>query len=135
MSILSSCFKSNLLICKQFIISHFLQVIGLKMGEIMKSFGLIVGLIFNTIAFADPVTIDKINYVYVLDSEKSFDFSGGSTHECGSTLYRTTTQTEDIANRKFALALAAYTAGKKVMINTEGCSSNRMKFGWIRILD
>lgn len=84
---------------------------------------------------AESKNIDKIDYVYVLDMEKSFEFSGGSEHECGSSLYRATGTTEDIVNRKFTLLLAAYTAGKKVVINTEGCAGNRMKFGWVRIVD
>ena len=85
--------------------------------------------------FAESKTISKIDYVYVLNTEKSFDFSGGQNHECGSNLYRTNDATEEITNRKFSLVLAAYTAGKKVIINTEGCAGSRMKFGWIRIID
>jgi len=101
----------------------------------MKNFIFVVGLVMTLGATAEPKTISKVDYVYVLDVERSFDFSGGSNHECGSNLYRTTAATEDIANRKFSLLLAAFTAVKKVVINTEGCSGNRMKFGWVRIID
>lgn len=94
-----------------------------------------IGLVMSSYVYGETRTIEKVDYVYVLDAEKSFDFSGGNTHECGSNLYRTITPTEEIANRKFSVVLTAFSAGKKVILNTEGCSGNRMLFGWVRVSD
>lgn len=111
----------------------FLKLHCIRLGEVMRIVLLVWGLFLSPMIFADAKTINKIDYVYVLDTEKSFDFAGGGNHACGSNIYRTHAETEAIANRKFSVALAAYTAGQRVTINTEGCSGNRMKFGWIRI--
>lgn len=100
----------------------------------MKFFLILTFSVLATNVLAKTKTISKVNYVYVLDIERSFDFSG-DTHECGSNIYRTKTETEEIANRKFSLVLAAYTAGKRLTIDTRGCDGNRMLFGWVRILD
>lgn len=102
----------------------------------MKALLFLISVLCICNANAASKTLDKIHYIYQLDVDKSFDFSAGSvSHECGSTLYRTTVATDDIAARKFSMVLAAYMAGKKVTLNTEGCSGSRMKFGWIRIHD
>lgn len=89
----------------------------------------------SQMAFAEPKKIEKISYVYVLDDGQSFDFSAGAHHECGTNIYRTRAADAGILNRKFSLVLTAYTARKRLTINTSGCDGNRLLFNWVRLHD
>lgn len=96
---------------------------------------LIAALTLSTsLAFAEAVTIDSVSFAYDIGTENSFDFAGGSTlNKCDSYYYRTIASTPDSINRKFSMILMAIAADKKIMVNTEGCSEDRMLVGWVRV--
>jgi hypothetical protein len=81
----------------------------------------------------------EIGYVYQFDSTDptAFDiYIPSRSHQCGTALYRSYSPSEAIANRKFSLALAAFTSGKKISFRDTGvCEGNRVKIGWMRIVN
>lgn len=87
----------------------------------------------SQIAHSAPKTIDAVGYVYVLEDGQSFDFAAGANHECGTNIYRTRADDAGVLNRKFSLILTAYTAGKRLTINTSNCDGNRLLFNWVRL--
>lgn len=96
---------------------------------------MIVAPFISQAVYATPKTIDAVGYVYVLEDGQSFDFASGVNHECGTNIYRTRADNPDVLNRKFSLVLTAYTARKRLTINTDNCDGNRLLFNWVRIHD
>ena len=84
-------------------------------------------------AFAAELNLNSVSYVYEIGESNTFDFSSGPTHECGTNLYRVSSPSADSVNRKFSLVLSAFMADKKLIVNTEVCTGNRMKVSWIRL--
>lgn len=87
------------------------------MKRISNTVGVLL-LSLSAYSYPEAVTIPEIDFIYDLGMDKSFDFSGGEVHECGSKLYRTSSTTEDSINRKFSVILTAFAAGKSVVLNT-----------------
>ena len=97
--------------------------------------GLIL-LIASPLAFAGQDVLDtSVNYVYQLDSESTiFEFNSSVANKCGSHLYRVKSPNVEVANRKFALVLTAFTADKKLAFHdTELCEGNRSVVAWVRL--
>jgi len=78
-----------------------------------------------------------VGYVYQFDSSNStvFDINiPARPHACGTTIYRSSSNSDAIANRKFTLVVTAFTANKKIAFRETGeCEGNRMKVAWIRL--
>lgn len=77
----------------------------------------------------------SVNYVYQWDSEGTvFEFEASVPHACGSSLYRVTSPSETVANRKFSLVLSAFMADKKLAFHDkEQCEGARSIVTWVRI--
>jgi len=109
----------------------------------MKIFGYlaltILMVTFNSSALGAGADVQgqTVGYVYQFNSSDSTMFDvhvPTRTHECGSSLYRSTSTSDAIADRKFALILAAFTSNKKISFRETGvCDGNRMKISWVRI--
>lgn len=86
---------------------------------------------------AKDVTSSTVIYVYQPDlAPTEFEFNANVANSCGSQLYRVQSSHEAIASRKFALVLAAYTAGKKLAFHdSEVCVSGRSLVKWVRIIN
>ncbi len=84
-------------------------------------------------AFAESVTLDSVSFVYELESANSFDFAAGGTHQCGSNLYRVTSNVPESLNRKFSLVLVALTADKSLIVDAGPCQGDRRLVGWVRV--
>ena len=84
---------------------------------------------------AENVYGTSVSYVYQVGSEPTqFDFQSSRTNECGSSLYRVTSDDVHIANRKFSLVLAAFISGKRLAFHDTGtCAGNRALVSWVRI--
>jgi hypothetical protein len=78
----------------------------------------------------------QVNYIYQLDSDATvFEMSLSIAHGCGSSLYRVKSPNADVANRKFSLALTAFTAGYKLRFHdTLVCEGNRSVVSWVRLV-
>jgi len=92
---------------------------------------------FYAVAAGADVHGQTVGYVYQIDFSDSIKFDvniPARAHSCGSTLYRSSSPSDAVANRKFTLALTAFTADKKISFRETGeCEGNRMKISWIRI--
>jgi len=104
----------------------------------MKHYLIIIIIFFtSTIHAAEDVHGLTVGYVYQFDHPDStvFDINIPSRpHSCGSTLYRSYSSSDAIANRKFSLVLTAFTSSKKISFHDTGvCEGTRMKVAWIRI--
>mgnify|MGYP000438124193 CR=1 FL=1 len=91
----------------------------------------------NTGYAAEDVRGQTVGYVYQIDHSNStaFDINvPGRANVCGSTLYRSYSSSDAIANRKFSLVLAAFMSGKEISFHDTGaCEGSRAKITWIRI--
>ncbi|WP_082075853.1 hypothetical protein [Teredinibacter turnerae] len=78
-----------------------------------------------------------ISFVYQPDlSPTQFEFEADKVHGCGSSLYRVNSDSEAVANRKFSLVLAAFTAGKKISFHDTGsCVGSRSIVSWVRLVN
>ena len=78
-----------------------------------------------------------VTYVYQPDlAPTEFEFSSDKPNACGSSLYRVQSNDVDTANRKFAIILAAYTAGKNIAFHDkEVCAGSRSTVTWVRITE
>lgn len=66
---------------------------------------------------AEDVHGQKVGYVYQYDNSDTTKFDVDipeRPHECGSTLYRSSSTSDAIANRKFTLILTAFVSDKKI---------------------
>lgn len=83
------------------------------------------------------ISSSTVEYVYQLDSDATvFEFGSSIVSTtCGFSNYRVESPNVDVANRKFALVLAAFTAGKKLAFHdTETCESGRSVVSWVRLI-
>lgn len=99
----------------------------------MKKFLLLILFAVCNTAFAESVTLSSIDYVYELDADNSFDFAGGAVHQCGSNVYRITSNSQESINRKFSMLLMALVSGNTVIVNAGACSGERRSVGWVRV--
>ncbi len=79
-----------------------------------------------------------VEYVYQRDTEPTvFEFRASIPHGCGGGfIYRVESPSEAVTSRKFALVLAAFTAGKKLSFyDTEQCNGSRSIVSWVRIVN
>lgn len=91
---------------------------------------------FTSLAFsAEDVVGKTIEFVYQPDlAVTEFDFAANRQNGCGSNLYRVSSADVQIANRKFSLVLAAFSAGKKLSFHDRGvCEGNRSMVSWVKI--
>lgn len=115
----------------------FLRGLLFSGGEMRKIIGIFC-LLFSAGAFAAiDVPATDVVYVYQLDSEPTtFEFHANVVHGCGSAIYRVKSADVAVANRKFALVLAAFLAGKKVLFHdTQGCEGSRSVVSWVRLVN
>ncbi|WP_299006843.1 hypothetical protein [uncultured Shewanella sp.] len=76
----------------------------------------------------------QVDYVYQLDDPLTFEFNSNVTHSCGSALYRVKSPNEDIANRKFAIVMAAFRDEKNLAFyDSKVCEGSRSVVQWVRI--
>ena len=99
-------------------------------------FSILIFLTVPALAGKD-VSSSMINYVYQLDSDETvFEFNSSVKHGCGSHLYRVESPSAAVANRKFALVLAAFMGGKKIAFHDrESCLGSRSSVAWIRLIN
>lgn len=84
-------------------------------------------------AFAEPVTLDSVTFVYDVDVENIFDFAGGPNHQCGSNMYRVRSDNVESVKRRFSMVLVAVTADKSLIFNAGACDGDRRRVGWVRV--
>ncbi|MCP3669491.1 MAG: Spc97/Spc98 family protein [Gammaproteobacteria bacterium] len=85
--------------------------------------------------FAGDVGSSVVNFVYQRDlPDTEFEFSSNISHGCGSSLYRVSSFTPIVANRKFSVVLTAFTAGKNLAFHDTGvCEGDRSIVSWVRV--
>ncbi len=98
-----------------------------------QSIAVLVFLFISTNSLAETISFDSIEYVYQLDSQHSFDFAGGASHQCGSNLYRVKSTSSESIGRKFSMVLAAFFAGETIIVSAGDCEGNRRVVSWVRV--
>lgn len=85
---------------------------------------------------AKDIATSKVEYVYQLDSDATvFEFGSSVSNSCGSSRYRVKSPNDTVANRKFSLALAAFTTdGNLAFHDTEVCEGSISVVAWLRLI-
>jgi|GEM_PF-1238631 len=109
----------------------------------MKQF---IGLVFLVLGFSfqcfagKDITRSQVEHISQLNSDPTiFEFYSSVSNQCGTNSYRVKSPNETIANRKFAIVLAAFTANKNLAFhdasfnNPALCESGRAVVEWVRI--
>ncbi len=90
-------------------------------------------LLMATSSYAETIHLETINYLYDLGHATAFDFEAGSTHQCGSKMYRVVSTDLEVLKRKYSMLLTAVVSGKKVIVDAGDCYGNRRLVDWTRI--
>lgn len=101
------------------------------------SFLLFLFLANVSFAGVDVNTGQAVGYVYQVDTTDPtlFEFHlPDRTNICNSTSYRSKSDNEQVASRKFSMVLSALMSDKKITFHETGdCESGRALVGWIRL--